>query len=97
MSPRDPIFGDKLAESRASIAVLTENERSLQSQPGACTRVIDDAAVERFVAMLRAEILSENAELRRSYVRVLVGNVSVNDNEIVGSTTVLEAAAIRVI
>ena len=95
MSPRDPIFGDKLAEGRASITALTETERSLQAQLGAGTRVIDGAAVERFGAMLRTEILSENADLRRSYVRMLVGEVSVNDNEIViaGSTAVLEAAA----
>ncbi|WP_082472886.1 recombinase family protein [Sphingomonas sp. Leaf357] len=95
MSPRDPIFGDKLAEGRSSITALTETERSLQTQLGACTRVIDDASVERFGAMLRAEILGENAELRRSYVRMLIGDVSVNDNEIViaGSTAALEAAA----
>jgi hypothetical protein len=95
MSPRDPIFGEKLAECRASIAALAETERSLQNQLGTGTRVIDDAAIELFSAMLRAEILGENADLRRSYVRMLVGNVSVNDNEIVvaGSTTVLEAAA----
>ena len=95
MSPRDPIFGDKLAEGRASIASLTETERSLQNQLGAGNRAIDDAAVERFGAMLRAEIMGENADLRRSYVRLLVGNVSVNDNDIVvaGSTAVLEAAA----
>ena len=95
MSRRDPIFGDKLAEGRASIKALTETERSLQTQLGTCTRVIDDALVERFGAMLRAEILGENAELRRSYVRMLVGDVSVNDNEIViaGSTAALEAAA----
>ena len=95
MSPRDPIFGDKLAEGRASIAALAETERSLNGQLGAGTRVIDDAAVERFGTMLRAEILGENADLRRSYVRMLVGDVSVNDNEIViaGSTAALEAAA----
>ena len=97
MSPRDPIFGEKLAEGRASIAALTETERSLQNQLGAGTRAINDAAVERFGAMLRAEIMGENADLRRSYVRLLVGNVSVNDNEILvaGSTAVLEAAACK--
>ena len=95
MSPRDAIFGDKLAEGRASIAALTETERSLQNQLGTGTRVIDEAAVERFGAMLRAEIVGENVDLRRSYVRMLVGNVSVNDNEIViaGSAAVLEAVA----
>lgn len=47
--------------------------------------------------MLRAEILDENTELRRSYVRTLVGDVSVNDNEIViaGSTEVREAVATK--
>lgn len=95
MSPRDPIFGDKLAEGRASIAALTETEHSLQNQMGTGTRIVDDAAIERFGTMLRVEILGENADLRRSYVRMLVSNVSVNDNEIViaGSTAVLEAAA----
>jgi DNA invertase Pin-like site-specific DNA recombinase len=97
MSPRDAVFGEKLAEGRASIAALTETERSLQIQLGAGVRVIDDAAVERFGAMLRAEIVGENADLRRSYVRMLVGNVLVNDNEIVvaGSTALLEAAATK--
>lgn len=95
MSPRDPIFGEKLAEGRASISTLNETERSLENQLGTGARIIDDAAVERFGAMLRAEIMGENVDLRRSYVRMLVGNVSVNDNEIVvaGSTAVLEAAA----
>lgn len=97
MSPRDPIFGDKLAEVRASITALTETERSLQTQLGTGNRLVDEAAVERFGAMLRAEILGENAELRRSYVRMLVGDVSVDDNEIViaGCTAVLEAAATK--
>ena len=97
MSPRDPIFGEKLAEGRASIAALAETERSLQNQLGAGTRVIDDVAVERFGAMLRAEIMGENADLRRSYVRILIGNVSVNDIEIIvaGSAAVLEAAATK--
>lgn len=97
MSPRDPIFGDKLAEGRSSIAALAETERNLQNQLGAGSRVIDDAAVERFGTMLRAEIMGEDAELRRSYVRMLVGSVSVNDNEIfvAGSAAVLEAAAIK--
>jgi hypothetical protein len=46
---------------------------------------------------IRTKIPGENAELRRSYVRMLVIDVSVNDNEIViaGSTTVLEAAATK--
>ncbi len=97
MSPRDPIFGNKLAEVRASITALTETERSLQTQLGTGNRLVDEAAIERFGAMLRAEILGENAELRRSYVRMLVGDVSVNDNEIViaGCTAVPEAAATK--
>lgn len=97
MSPRDPIFGEKLAEGRASIAAFTETERSLQSQLGTGAHVIDNAAVERFGAMLRAEIMGQNTDLRRSYVRMLVDTVSVNDNEIViaGSTAVLEAAATK--
>ena len=97
MSPRGPVFGGKLAESRASIASLTETERSLQNQLGAGNHVIDDAAVERFGAMLRAEIMGGNGDLRRSYVRMLVVNISVNDNEIsiAGSTAVLEYAATK--
>ena len=97
MSPRDPIFGEKLAEGRVSIAALTGTERSLNSPSGAGNRVIDDAVIERFGAMLCAQILGENADLRRSYVRMLVGNVSINDNAIVvaGSTAVLETAAIK--
>lgn len=97
MSPRDAIFGEKLAEGRASIATIAETERSLRNQLGAGAR-IDDASVERFGATLRAEIMGESADLRRSYVRLLlIGNVSVNDNEIViaGSTAVLEAAAAK--
>lgn len=97
MSPRDAIFGEKLAEGRASIAALTETEHSLQNQLGAGAHIIDDASIERFGAILRAEIMGQNADLRRSYVRMLVGSVSVNDNDIVvaGSTAVLEAAATK--
>ena len=97
MSPRDPIFGEKLADGRGSIAALVKTERSLENQLGKGARIINDAAVERFSAMLREEIMGENPELRRSYVRLLVGNVSVNDNQIIvaGSTTLLEAAAVN--
>lgn len=96
MSPREPIFADKLAESRASIAALSETERSLESQLGTRGHVIDDAAVEKFSQMLRAQMLAENSDLRRGYVQMLVGNVSVNDNEIViaGSKAALEAAIV---
>ena len=94
MSPRDPIFADKLAEGRASIAALTETERSLQSQLGNGARIIDDDAVEKFGAMLRAEIMDEKPDLRRNYVRLLVNSVTVNDHDIViaGSKAVLEAS-----
>ena len=45
--------------------------------------------------MLRAEITDKSPELRRAYVRLLIGNVSVNDNEIIlaASTAALEAPA----
>lgn len=37
----------------------------------------------KFGQILRAQIMAENSDLRRGYVRMLVGTVSVNDNEIV--------------
>ena len=69
----------------------------MENQLGGGARIIDDAAVERFNAMLRDEIMGENPDLRRSYVRLLVGNVSVNDYQIIvaGSTALLEAAAVK--
>lgn len=49
------------------------------------------------IGQRRAEIMGQNADLRRSYVRMWVGSVSINDNDIVvaGSTAVLEAAATK--
>jgi site-specific DNA recombinase len=95
MSPRDPVFAGKLAEGRTSIGALAETERSLSAQLGSAANVIDNAAVERFGQMLRTQIRGANSDLRRAYVRMMVGHVSVNDNEIViaGSKAALEAAA----
>lgn len=95
MRPRDPVFAGKLAEGRTSIGALAKTERSLSAQLGSAANVIDDAAVERFGQMLRTQIMDANSDLRRAYVRMMVGHVSVNDNEIViaGSKAALEAAA----
>ena len=97
MSPLDPIFAEKLAAARSSIDALAETERSLDRQLGTRSPLIDDGAVERFGRMLREQILAGDTDLRRSYVRLLVSSVSVNDNEIMisGSTAALEAAAVN--
>lgn len=94
MSPQDLILAEKRADGGASIASLSETERGLVGQLGARECVIDDAAVEKFGKMLRAEIMAENSQMRRAYVRMLVGHVSVNDNEIViaGSKAALAVA-----
>jgi site-specific DNA recombinase len=95
MSPREPVFAAKLAEARASIAALSETERSLAKQIGRKAGRIDDAAVKRFGERLRAEITGANTELRRAYLRIFVSGVVVNDNEILvaGSRAALEAGA----
>ncbi|WP_419809030.1 recombinase family protein [Sphingomonas sp.] len=95
MSVRDPIFATKLAEANASIATLAETERSLAGQLGNAAHQITDEAIQRFGNALRASILAENSEMRRAYVRLLVSNVTVNDNEIIiaGSKAALENAA----
>jgi DNA invertase Pin-like site-specific DNA recombinase len=97
MSPRDNVFAEKLADGRASIARLSETERSLEGQLGSGAHRVDDAAVERFGRMLRDQLISRNSDLRRAYVRLLVSSVTVNDNEIViaGSKAALETAASR--
>ena len=95
MSVRDPIFAAKLAEANASIASLSETERSLAGQLGNASNQITDEAIQRFGEALRANIMAENSAVRRAYVRLLVSSVTVNDNEIViaGSKAALENAA----
>lgn len=95
MSVRDPIFATKLAEANASIAALSETERSLVGQLGNASHQITEEAIQRFGNTLRARIMAENNAMRRAYVRLLVSSVTVNDNDIViaGSKTALENAA----
>lgn len=95
MSPREPVFAAKLAEARASIAALSETERSLAKQIGRKAGRIDDAAISRFGERLRAEITGAKSELRRAYLKIFVSEVVVNDNEIIvaGSRAALEAGA----
>lgn len=94
MSVRDPIFAAKLTEANASIAALSETERSLAGQLGGASNQITDAAIQRFGKTLRAAITAENSAMRRAHVRLLVSSVTVNDNEIViaGSKAALENA-----
>ena len=95
MSVRDPIFATKLADANASIAALSETERSLAGQLCSTSNHITDEAIQRFGQTLRAAIIAENSAMRRAYVRLLVSSVTVNDNEIViaGSKAALENAA----
>ena len=95
MSARDPIFATKLAEANASIAALSQTERSLAGQLGDASCEITDEAIERFGNALRAQLMAENSAMRRAYVRLLVSSVTVNDNEIViaGSKAAIENAA----
>lgn len=95
MNPREPIFAGRVVENRRSIAALSETERSLAGQLRTGARRIDEQTVERFGAMLRNQLLTGNAAMRRAYVRLLVSEVTVNDNEVLiaGSKTVLEHAA----
>lgn len=66
MDPRDAIFAERVAEKRRSIAALAETERSLESQLGSKAHRIDDEAIARFGATLRAQLLGENSDLRRA-------------------------------
>jgi site-specific DNA recombinase len=97
MSVRNPIFAAKLAEANGSIAALAETERSLAGQLGNASYQITEEAVQRFGNALRARIMAGGSALRRSYVRMLVSSVTVNDNEIIvaGSKAALESAARR--
>lgn len=90
-----PIFAAKPAEANGSIAALSETERSLAGQLGSASTQITDEAIQRFGQALRANIIAENSAMRRAYVRLLVSNVTINDNEIViaGSQAALENAA----
>lgn len=95
MSVRDPVFAAKLAEANASIAALGDTERSLASQLGSASGQITDEAIQRFGTALRAQIMARNTTMRRAYVRMLVSNVTVKDDDIVivRSKAALEHAA----
>jgi len=97
MSVSDPIFAGRLAETKLSISNLIESEKSLVRRSKDPARHINDAAMERFANLLRAQILGDSSAMRKAYVRLLVERVTVNDNEILvhGSKVALEAAIFR--
>lgn len=93
MSLADKVLAERLAEYKQSIASLTQNEANLKRALAASSNRITEASVREFGLMLKQR-LSENASMRKAYVRLLIDRVTVNDNEIVieGSTAALEAA-----
>lgn len=72
ISVRDPIFAAKLAEANASIATLSETERSLAGRLGNASHQITDEAIDRFGEVLRGRLVAEDSAMRRAYVRLLV-------------------------
>lgn len=79
----DPVFGERLAETRGSIDTLREMERNLAAQLNGGPARITEESVNRFGQILREQLLGDQPAMRKAYTRLLVSRVTVNDNAVV--------------
>ena len=95
-SPTDRDFAERLTHHRARIASLTTDIEGLERQLKSGQRSITPEIVGRFGNLLRDGIRGENPALRQAYVRMLIDQVVVEDEQIHirGSRKALERAVI---
>ena len=96
MSPKDPIFAERLAQHRQNVAQLEASERSLGLQLERGPQRISEDTVAKFGKLICEHLQGENQALRKAYVRLLIDNVSVNNHaiHILGSKAALESAVV---
>ena len=95
-SPTDRDFAERLTHHRGRIASLTADIEGLERQLNSSKRSITPEIVGRFGSLLRDGLRGENPALRQAYVRLLIDQVHVEDEQvrIRGSRTALERAVV---
>ena len=94
--PTDRDFAERLTHHRGRIASLTADIEGLERQLKSNQRSITPEIVGRFGMLLRDGLRGENPALRQAYVRLLIDQVVVEDDQIHirGSRKALERALI---
>lgn len=95
-SPTERDFAERLIHHRSRIASLTEDIEALERQLKSSQRTITPQVVGRFGTLLRDGLRGNNPALRQAYVRLLIDQVVVEDEEIRirGSRKALERAVV---
>ena len=96
-SPRDPVFGKRLADRKTEIERLSLVIADLERQCRSSQPILDEAAVAAFAKLLRAKLRDPDPQLRQFYVRALIADIRVNTDGITirGSKNALEHAALN--
>jgi len=95
-SPTDRDFAERLTHHRGRIASLTADIEGLERQLKSSQRSITPEIVGRFGTLLRDGLRGDNPALRQAYVRLLIDQVIVGEDQIHirGSRKALERAVI---
>lgn len=95
-SPSERDFAERLTHHRGRIASITADIEALERQLKSSQRMITPEIVGRFGDLLRDGLRGENPALRQAYVRLLVDQVVVEEEQvrIRGSRKALERAVI---
>ena len=95
-SPTNRDFAERLTHHRTRIASLTADIEGVERQLKSGRRSITPETVGRFGTLLRDGLRGDNPALRQAYVRLLIDQVVVEDEQvhIRGSRKALERAAI---
>jgi site-specific DNA recombinase len=95
-SPTDRDFAERLTHHRGRIASLTADIEGLERQLKSSQRAITPEIVGRFGNLLRDGLRGDNPALRQAYVRLLIDQVVVEDEQVLirGSRKALERAVI---
>ena len=94
--PTDRDFAERLTHHRKRIASLTTDIEGLERQLKSSRRTITPEVVGQFANLLRDGLRGDNPALRQAYVRLLIDQVVVEDEQIHirGSRKALERAVI---
>ena len=93
-SPSERDFAERLTHHRSRVASLTADIEALERQLKSSQRTITPQVIGRFGSLLRDGLRGDNPALRQAYVRLLIDQVVVEDEEvrIRGSRKALERA-----
>lgn len=97
MSARDPVFAKRLGDHRARVARLNTSIESLERQLQRGARRITPEIVQRFGETLRDKLTADDPALRKAYVKMIVGEVGLANDQITiaVSKTALEHALVQ--